>query len=340
MIRITFTPLRKTLLITKKLSNMVITDSPMELSCIIVSYLLYLYTKQNVYLYYGVPAICILHCFNKAKHLYWSLFIYAFFLTCALNAIFPETLFCVSLLTALTCICLTSRKHISIRIYQLTKHIFIAFYFTAFILLTLVFLFIIASAILVQPELLKQLLSHSCVLVFSVILPALFFATDNRRQNETPNIPKPFGWIQLIVTETSVQAATFYLIMCIIQMALYSLTPRPYVIYIVLAVIIAIETSAKLHECSPKNWNNLFYTHRNLLYMPLILLGIASLFIEISLVGLKPRTIAASILLIWITIICIARLVHCRSITMHERPISLYTSIILTIIVSLLTITQ
>lgn len=340
MIRITFTPLCKTLLITKKLSNIVITDSPMELSCIIVSYLLYLYTKQNVYLYYGVPAICILHCFNKTKHLYWSPFIYAFFLTCALNATFSGTLFCVSSLTALTCMCLTNKKHISIRIYQLIKHIFIAFYFTAFILLTLVFLYIIAAAIFVQPELLKQVLSHACLLVFSVILPAFFFAIDNRRQNEIPNIPKPFGWIQLIVTETSVQVATLYLIMCIIQIALYSLTPRPHVIYIVLAVVIATEISAKLHDSSPKNWNNLFYTHRNLLYMPLILLGIASLFIEISLVGLKPRTIAVSILLIWITIICIARLVHCRSITMHERSISLYTSIILTIIVSVLTITQ
>lgn len=338
--KFSLTLLQKILLITKRLFNMVITEIPTELTCIIVSYLLHLYTKQNVYLYYGVPAICILHCFNKTKHLYWSLFFYAFFLTCALNAIFPKTLFCVSFLTASTCICLTNRKPISTRIYQLIKHIFIAFYFTSFILLALVFLFIIASAILVQPELLKQLLSHSCVLVFSVILPALFFAIDNRRQNETPNIPKPFGWIQLIVTETSVQAATLYLIMCIIQMALYSLTPRPYVIYIVLAVIIAIETSAKLHDYSPKNWNNLFYTHRNLLYMPLILLGIASLFIEISLVGLKPRTITASILLIWISIICIARLVHCRSITMHQRSISLYTSIILTITVSILTITQ
>lgn len=334
------TLLQKIQLITKRLFNMVITEIPMELACITVSYLLYLYTKQNVYLYYGVPAICILHCFNETKHLYWSLFFYAFFLTCALNAIFPGTLFCVSLLTALTCICLTNRNRISTRIYQLIKHIFIAFYFTAFILLALVFLFIIASAILVQPELLKQLLSHACVLVFSVILPALFFAIDNRRQNETPNIPKPFGWIQLIVTETSVQAATLYLIMCIIQMALYSLTPRPYVIYIALTVIIAIETSAKLHDCSPKNWNNLFYTHRNLLYMPLILLGIASLFIEISLVGLKPRTIATSILLIWISIICIARLFNCRSITMHERSISLYTSIILTIIVSISTVLQ
>lgn len=338
--RFSLIPLQKILLITKRLSNMVITEIPMELACIIVSYLLHLYTKQNVYLYYGVPAICILHSFNKTKHLHWSLFIYAFFLTCALNALFPGTLFCVSLLTALTCMCLANRKRISTRIYQLIKHIFIAFYFTAFILLTLVFLYIIASTVLVQCELLKQLLSHACVLVFSVILPALFFAIDNRKQNETPNIPKPFGWIQLIVTETSVQAATFYLIMCIIQMALYSLTPRPNVIYIILAVIIAIEASAKLHDCSPKNWNNLFYTHRNLLYMPLILLGIASLFIEISLVGLKPRTITASILLIWISIICIARLVHCRSITMHQRSISLYTSIILTITVSILTITQ
>lgn len=336
---ITPTPLQKILFFTKRLFNMVITETPIELTCIIVSYFLHLYTKQEVYLYYGIPTICILHCISKNKHLHWSLFIYAFFLTCAINTTFPRTLFCVSLLTGLTCMCLTNNKHISTRIYQLIKYIFIAFYFTALVLLILALLYIIATAILVQPQFLKQLLSQACVLVFSVIFPALFFAIDKRRQNETTIIPKLFGWIQLIVTETSVQVATLYLIMGIIKMTLYSLTPRPYVIYIALAVIIAIEASSKLHECSPKKWNIFFYSHRLLFYLPLIFTGIASLSIEISIVGLIPRTIATSIILIWITIISIARLAKCRSITMHERLISIYTSITLMIIASILTIT-
>ena len=332
------TPLSKTLLIAKRLINMVITETPVESGCILVSYLIYLCTGQNEWLYYGIPIVCTLHCLNGKKYYYGSLFIFLLFLACAFYTNFSHTLLCTSMLTALTCLSLNNKKRISTRIYQLGKHLFIAFYCTAFILLALVFIYVIASIVLKIPELLKQALSHTCIFIFSVILPTLFLAIDTRKQYETPTIPKSLGWIQLTVIETAIQAGTIYLAFCILQMAFRSLAPRPYVVYIVISVIITIETSAKLHEWAPKNWNNLFYSHRNFFYVPLIFLGIASLYIEFSIIGFKPRTLAASILLGWISVICIARLLLCHRITTQERRISFYASITLTIIIGISTL--
>ena len=328
----------KTLLIIKRLINMVITEIPIEFGSILLSYLFYLYTGQNEWLYYGIPMAYTLHCLNGTKYYFGSSLIYILFLICAFYANFPATLLCTSMLSAFTCLCLNNKKLISTRVYQLAKHLFIAFYCTAFILLALVFLYIIASIIFTMPELLKQGLSQTCIFIFSVILPTLFLAIDSHRRNEIPIIPKAIGWIQLIFTETLIQTVTIYLGFCILQIAFHSLTPRPYVVYIVIAVIIAIETSAKLHDWSPRKWNNLFFIHRNLIYIPLIFLGIAALYIEFSLVGFRPRTLAVSMLLGWISIISMARFINYRRITMQERTISFYASIILTITISISTV--
>lgn len=330
--------LSKSLLIARRLINMVVTEIPIEFRLILMSYLIYLCTKQSEWLYYGIPMVCILHCLNGTKYYYGSPFIHIIFLICAFYTNFPNTLLYTSLLTALTCLCLNNKKRIAMRIYQLSKHLFIAFYCIAFIILAMVFLYITASIILTIPEQLKDTLSQVCIFIFSVILPTLFLATDKHRKQEEVTIPKSLRWVQLIIIETLIQIGTIYLGVYILQMALRSLLPRPYVVYIVIAVIIAIEISAKLHDWSPKNWNDLFFTHRNLLYIPLIFLGIAALYIEFLIVGYRPRTLAASILLGWITIICIARLVRLSHITTKERLLSLYTSIILTIIICISTV--
>lgn len=328
----------KTVLIAKRLINMVITGTPLESGCILLSYLIYLSTGHSAWLYYGITAVGILHYLNGTKHYHASLLIYLLFLSCAFFADFPNTLLCTSILTALICLTLNNKKPVSTRIYQLGKHFFIAFYCTAYILFTSVIVYIIASIILKMPEELKQILTHVCIFIFSVILPILFFAIDTRNHYETPTIPKILGWLQLIFIETILHAGSFYLVFCIFQMVLHSLAPRPYVVYIVIAIIIAIEISAKLHEWAPKNWNDSFYSHRILFYIPIIFLGIASLYIEYSIIGCQPRTIAASILLGWISIISIARLINCHRITMQERTISLYASIILTIIIGIIPI--
>lgn len=319
----------KLLLVAKRIFNMVTTEAPIEFGCLLVSYFLSLYTKQSGWLYFGIALTGILHCTNGTKYYLGSPIFYIPFLACAYYTRFPNTLLLTSMLTALTCLCLYKKERISTRIYHLGKHFFIALYCTAFIILALVLLYIIASILITMPNQLKEILGHACIFAFAVILPTLFLAID-KSKHETTTIPTPIRWLQFIV-ETLIQVGVLYFVFCILQMTFRSLTPRPYVIYIVIALIIIIEISAKLHDWTPLNWNNLFFSHRNLLYIPLIFLGIAALYVEISIVGHKPRTLAASILIGWISTICIARLINCRSITVRERPISLYISIILLI---------
>lgn len=330
MKRFSTTPSRL-LLVAKRIINMVITETPIEFGCLLVSYFLYLYTKQSGWLYCGIPLASICHCTNGTKYYYGSPFFYILFLACAYYANFPNTLMLTSMLTALTCLCLYKNERISTRIYNLGKHLIIALYCTAFIILALVLLYIVASILITMPNQLKEILGDACIFAFAVILPTLFLAID-KSKHETSTIPKPIRWMQF-VAETLIQIGTIYLVFCILLMTFRSLTPRPYVIYIIIALIIIIETNAKLHDWSPLNWNNLFFSHRNLLYIPLIFLGIAALYVEISLVGYKPRTLAASILIVWISTICIARLINCRCIIIRERSISLYISIILMIVI-------
>lgn len=329
----------KILPVARRLISIIITETPIEFGCAITSYLIYLCTKQNEWLYYGISMICTLHCLNRTRYYYGSPFIYLLFLAGAYYANFPNTLLYTSTLTALTCLCLNSKTRISMRIFQISKHLVAAFYCTAFIIFALVFLYITASIIFKAPDSLKVILSHTCIFVFSIILPILFLAIDRCRKPETIIVPKSLRWIQLIM-ETIIQIGTIYLGFCILQMTFQSLTPRPYVVYIVIAVIIIIETSAKLHDWSPKNWNNSFFTHRNMLYIPLLFLGIAALYIEFSLVGYKPRTLSASLILGWISTICVARLINYHRITMRERSISLYISISLLIIIWISTVSH
>lgn len=318
-------PLNK-LSVLIRLTHITITGIPIELGCIIISYIVYLYTKQNEWLYYGVPIITILHHSNKSKYYYVTPILYFLYMAYVCNIGFPNTLLCTSLLTAIIYLCLVSKKPISIRIYQLSKHFLISTYFSTLILLGLVCLYIVASMFITDPEKLKTALSYATIFIFSIVLPALFLAIDKYRKNETVQIPAIIKWAHLLIVETSILIGTIYINYFILLMTFNSLTPRPYVIYILIVLMLIIESCAKLHEWAPRSWNNFFFQKRNLIYIPLILLGAASLYLEFSLIGLTPRTLIASLLLMWITVISISRLTNFHFIVRNERITTLYMS--------------
>lgn len=309
-----------------RLAHITITGIPIEFGCIIMSYIIYLYTKQNEWLYYGIPMIVILHHSNKTKYYYAAPILYFLYMAYVHNIGFPNTLLCASLLTAIAYLCLANNTSISVRIYQLSKHFLISAYCSTLILLGLVFLYIVASMFLATPEKLKVVLGYACIFILSIVLPALFLAIDKYRKNEMVFIPAIIKWAHLLITETAILASTIYLGYSILLMTFKSLTPRPYVIYIVIVQIITIEFCAKLHEWVPKSWNNLFFQKRTLIYIPLTLLGATSLYVEFSLVGFIPRTLIASLLLIWIAIISISRIANIHYIVKNERITTLYIS--------------
>lgn len=311
------------LLILTRLAHMTITGIPIELGCIIVSYLIYLYTKQNEWLYYGIPMITILHHIDSRKKFYYTPILYFLYMVSVSQTGFTNTLFCTSSLTALAYLCLTNKIPLSTRIYQLNRSFFIATYYSTLILLGLIFLYIMASIFVATQERLKEILSGACIFIFSVILPSLFLTIDKYRKDELVSIPVFIRWAHLICTETLILSGTIYLGYSTLIMAFKSLTPRPYVVYIVVVLILTIEICAKLHDWAPRNWNDLFFQKRNFIYLPLISLGVASLYTEFSLVGFTPRTCTVSLLLLWISVISLSRLTHNHHLTKNERTISL-----------------
>lgn len=318
-------PLNKLSVLTR-LTHITITGIPIEFGCIIISYIVYLYTKQNEWLYYGVPIITILHHSNKSKHYYATPVLYFLYMAYVCNIGFPNTLLCTSLLTAIIHLCLANKKPISIRIYQLSKHFLISTYFSILILLGLVFLYIVTSMFITAPEKLKTALSYATIFIFSIVIPTLFLAIDKYRKNEIVHIPATIKWAHLLIVETTILVGTIYIGYFILLMTYNTLTPRPYVIYILIMLMLIIESCAKLHECAPRSWNNFFFQKRTLIYIPLILTGTASLYMEFSLIGLTPRTLIASLLLIWITVISISRLINFLFIVRNERIATLYMS--------------
>ncbi len=327
----------KILLVTGKLIHMTITQVPVELGCVLTSYLLYLYTGQSEWLYYGIPMISILHSStNGTRYYYFTPALYAIYMTGACYASFSNTLMCVSLLAASAWLSLGYKSRLSLRIYQISKHFFLSACYTSFVILFLVCLYVAASLIIGTREQSKETLGQACIFSFSVLLPVLFLAIDKYRRNQYSPVPIAIRWIQLTVTETIILAGNLYLWYSILLMAFRSLTPRPYVIYIVIAVILTTEACAKTHEWAAKSWNSLFFQKRNIIYIPLIFLGIAALYVEFSLVGFRPRTLAASILLAALSAVSISRLIKLQRITQNERKLSLYiaTGMLVTVFIS------
>lgn len=329
----------KILIVAGKLIHMTITQVPVESGCAVTSYLLYLYTGQSEWLYYGIPVISILHGTNGTNYYYYAPVLYAIYMFGAWYTSFPNTLMCVSLLAASAWLSLGYNSRLSLRIYQISKHLFLSACYTSFVILFLVCLYVAASLIIGTRDQSKETLGQACIFSFSVLLPVLFLAIDKYRRNQHSPVPIAIRWIQLTVTETMILAGNLYLWYSILLMAFRSLTPRPYVIYIVIAVILATEVCAKTHEWAAKSWNSLFFQRRTIIYILLIFLGIAALYVEFSLVGFRPRTLAASILLAGISTICISRLIKLQSVMQNERKLSLYIAIVMLTTIFISTIT-
>jgi len=251
---------------------------------------------------------------------------------------FPNTLIVTSWLAAFTLLCLYPRVSVPNRIYQLLRHSILALCYTAFVILFIILLYLLVSLTgIVAQAPLQSLLIGVCFFFFSVVFPSLFFVIDLHRSKEVVSIPKWLGWLQLIM-EMMILTCVVYMGYCIIQMGVYSRTPKPYIVYLVLLLIITIEITAKLHDWVPKKWNSLFFSQRNLTYLPLLFLGLAGLYLEYTIIGFAPRTLAATILLGWFAVICLGRVLNIESAKRNERRTCQYAMMVLMISVFMFSI--
>ena len=321
----------KVIQIGKKLTTMIVSDTKAELPCAVVSYFIYLYSHQVEWLLCSFPALIGIYVTQNNRIYKWTPFFFSLYMIGCWYAHFPNTLIVTSWLAALILLCLKPGISISHRIYQLLRHSFLALYYTSLIILFLILLYILVSLTGISTqELLQNVLTGICFFCFSVVFPSLFFVIDLHRSKEIISIPKWLGWLQFI-TETFLLICIVYVGYCIVQIGIYSRTPKPYVIYWVLFLIAAIELSTKLHDWVPKKWNSLFFSQRSLIYLPLLFLGLAGLYLEYVIIGFTPRTLAATVLPGWFAIICLGRVLNIKPVKREERRISQYAMAILMI---------
>lgn len=222
------------------------------------------------------------------------------------------------------------------RMYALLKHTLLALYYTAGFIVLMGLLYLFASLFIRDQPLLKQLFTYSCICAFSLVWPVLFFTIDRRLRGKELIIPKWFGWLHLLFLEPLTVILAVYWGYCIIQMYLYSLTPRPYVIYIVVLTIFFLESVAQLHVCcSPRTWYRRFFGLRNYFYISLLLIGLSSFIVELSIVGICLRTYAISNIMIYLLSVSIVR-VFKFSIRRIWRRLTIYFFMTLALLAILL----
>ncbi len=313
-------------------------ESLPELLCLLFTLSLYFISGSSWPLYTGLPLIL---CYN-ALGLRYNMFplmgtcvlvIYALLLgvfyimdVSAIGSI-------LWLLLGIIILLLSSRQPMANRIYALFKHTLMALYYTVGFILLMGLLYLCASLFVRDQPLLKQLFIYSCTFASSLLWPLLFFTIDRRLRGKEFMIPKWFGWFNLLIVSPLTLLLAAYWGYCIVQIYLYSLTPRPYVIYIVVLTIFFVESVAQLNVCSPRCWYCRFFGFRNFFYISLLLVGLSSFFVELSIVGLCLRTFVISNIMLYLLFVSIVRL--CIGRFRKLRRLTVYFFILLALVATL-----
>lgn len=134
------------------------------------------------------------------------------------------------------------------------------------------------------------------------------FSTHYNIRSFTLKIPSIIKWVQLIFIESIVVILAATILISSVQITLMARIPKPYVIYIAVVFIFLVEFVNMLHSQSPRLWYDAFFKYRNLIYLPILLMGCASLYVEFSIVGILPRTLVASAYVLWLLILSVCRM--------------------------------
>lgn len=308
-------------------------ESLPELLCLLLTLSLYIISGSYWWVYTGLPLII---CYNALGVKYnrfplmgtCVLVIYALLL--GVFKYMDVSVICsvLWLLSGIIMLLFNHQQTLANRIYALLKHILMALYYTVGFIVLIVLLYLCTSLLVRDQLLLRQLFTYSCTFAFSLLWPLLFFTIDRRLRGKELIIPKWFGWLNLLFVEPLVIMLAVYWAYCIIQMYLYSLTPRPYVVYIVVFTIFFVEGAAQLNVCSPRSWYRHFFGFRNYFYISLFLIGFSSFLVELSVVGLCLRTFVISNIMLYLLFVSIVR-VSISRLRRILRRLTVYFFIIL-----------
>lgn len=280
---------------------------PLELLCLCFSFAIYLYTGDVAWVYYGIPVL--LMSIGIRRKLYHGLFPVIYFLYMYFASIqgFESAVFAASMMSALGVLLYHLGRFNSYPGWSLIMFGLAAGYKAAIsaVLLNILLLLAVFSGTLSD-------INHSVrhILGFStfVVFPIAIVYSLRITRSFTLKIPPIIRWIQLLLIESIIVVLASALLISSVQITLMARIPKPYVVYIAVVFIFICEFVNILHYQSPRSWYNAFFKYRNVIYIPILLMGCASLYVEVSIVGLLPRTFVVSVCVLWLLLMSVCRM--------------------------------
>lgn len=280
---------------------------PSELLCLCISYAIYLYTGDIAWAYYGIPVILL--NIGIRRKLFYSLFpvIYIIYMYLVSIQGFGAAVFASSLMSALGVLLYYLKRYNSYPAWAMVMFGIAAGYKAAIsaVLLNVLLLLTAFSGVISEiNHSVRQILGFSAFVVFPI---AVIYSLRIIR-NFTLKIPTIIRWIHMIFVESITVVLASTLLISAVQITLMARIPKPYVVYIAVAFILVCEFVNMLHSQSPRTWYNAFFRYRNVIYIPILLMGCASLYVEFSIVGLLPRTFVVSVCVLWLLLMSAFRM--------------------------------
>lgn len=280
---------------------------PSELLCLCFSFAIYLYTGDITWAYYGIPVLLMNIGIRQKLYYYLLPIIYLLYMYLVSIQGFGATVFATSLISAIAVLIYHLRQFNSCPAWSLIMFGLAAGYkaaISAVLLNVLLLLAVFSGAISDVNHFVRHILEFSAFIVFPIT--AIYSLRIIR--SFTLKIPSIIKWVQLIFIESIVVILAATILISSVQITLMARIPKPYVIYIAVVFIFLAEFVNMLHSQSPRLWYDAFFKYRNLIYLPILLMGCASLYVEFSIVGILPRTLVASAYVLWLLILSVCRM--------------------------------
>lgn len=280
---------------------------PSESLCLCISYAIYLYTGDIVWAYYGIPVLFMSIWLKKKLNYSLLPVIYFLYMHFASSIGFSSAVFTSSFVAATGATVLYCKRFNPYPGWTLIMLSLSAMYLTAIsaILLTGCLLLSIMSGIVSDtPDIVHHIFGFSAFIVF----PLAVITSLQKLRKFTLRIPAVLKWTQLFLVESLIVVMACILLFSSVQISLTSRVPKPYVIYVAVFFIFICEFSFMLHSLVPRTWYNAFFRYRNIIYIPILFMGCASLYIEFSIVGFRPRTFIVSCYTLWLLLMSVLRI--------------------------------
>lgn len=305
----------------------VIVRCPMEVLCLSLSYFAYLYTGNPACSYYGIPILLLSVFLHGSRAVLTLPVVFAFYMTLSYYSGFGSMVLAASLfMSAAGVMYYISRYNPSPAwsIIYLTLRAVITAAFSIFLLTAGLVIVCVFTPI----QDITAAMRHIFTFSVAVVSPLAAIHTLKGLHRFTLVVSRIMLWIQLLIVESIIVITALLLLYSSVRIALMERIPKPYVVYISVAFIIASEFASLLHVLVPRKWYDTFFRNRGYFYLPVLFMGLGSLYVEFSIVGFTLRTFFISILYLWILSTVLSRFAGFKGFFCRYRNQALFFSVL------------